>query len=49
MEFIEPSGIAVDRFGNFLVGDSKNNKIKVRPGWVFDDVDNLGIIFHISP
>ena len=29
MEFIEPSGVAADRYGNFLVGDSKNNKIKV--------------------
>ena len=30
MEFIEPSGVAADGFGNFLVGDSKNNKIKVK-------------------
>ena len=30
MEFIEPSGVAADSCGNFLVGDSKNNKIKVK-------------------
>lgn len=30
MDLVEPSGVAADRYGNFIVGDSKNNKIKVR-------------------
>ena len=29
MQFCEPSGIAVDRYGNIIVGDSRNNKVKV--------------------
>ena len=28
-EFYEPSGVTVDQMGHILVGDSKNNKVKV--------------------
>lgn len=36
-EFCEPSGVAVDTFGNFVIGDSKSNKIKV---FIFTCTDN---------
>ena len=29
-EFNEPSGVTMDRFGNFLIADSKNFRIHVR-------------------
>ena len=29
-QFIEPSGISVDGYGNMVIGDSKNNRVQVK-------------------